>query len=172
MKVLALVLLAPVVFAAAQTNPENPKFSLTIKAIKPEVALGADVDIEIKITNTSEDPLTFDFSHHGGLPDGYQYEVRDEQGALAVRVGKRYVQFPNGDSIELPRILPGSRTKGGVLPGKSQLCAARISEVYLFDHPGKYTIQASRKLPDMPEVYSNIITVTVVAPTPGADAPK
>jgi hypothetical protein len=166
MKVLVLAMLISVLnkyAITAQTNSERAKFTLNISALSTEVALGTDVDIEIKLTNTSEAPLTFEFGHHGGLPDGYQYEVRDEQGAIATKVGKRYVHSSNGDSIQLPNILPGSISKGGVQPGKSQLCSARISEVYQFDHPGKYTIQVSRKESWSPDpVYSNTITITVL----------
>jgi hypothetical protein len=54
-----------------------------------------------------------------------------------------------------------------------------ISDDYNFDHPGKYTIRvwkpATKGTPEKPElnrVYSNTITITVVAPETPADAPK
>lgn len=159
LEILAFALLVPIGLTsalAAQTNPENPKFSLTITADKPEVTLGADIVIGIKITNLSEKPLTFTFGHHGGMPDGYQYDVRDEQGAAVAKVVHKNPLYPTK--------LPGSSIMGGgvIQPGKSIGEGAQISEVYQFGHPGKYSIQVSREVPWSPVIYSNIITVTVL----------
>ena len=67
-KMLPSALLASVVLAvalSAQTNPDNPKFSLTIKADKPEVSLGSEIVFGITTTNLSDGPLVFDFGHQG-----------------------------------------------------------------------------------------------------------
>ena len=66
-KILAFALLATVVIicaCAAQTNPDTPKFSLTITADKSEVTLGSDIEVGIKITNISEEPLNFIFGNN------------------------------------------------------------------------------------------------------------
>jgi hypothetical protein len=89
------------------------------------------------------------------VASGYQYEVRDEQGAMAAKV--------------VPRHLVGRSGQGILKPGNSIESGTWISAVYQFDRPGKYTIQVSRKEPGMPLVQSNIITITVLpAPPPPA----
>jgi hypothetical protein len=167
MKALIFAFLASFGFVSvlsAQTNPDTPKFSLTITADKPEVTLGTDINIGIKITNISEEPLNFIFGNRGNVAIGYQYDVRDEQGAV---VAKRAVR--QDPVFHLPSKLPGSTLRGVIQPGKSIGEATTISDVYQFDRPGTYTIQVSRKEPGMPLVQSNIITITVLpAPPPPA----
>jgi hypothetical protein len=157
MRKLVFALLGSVVVAGAlnaQTNPENQKFKLNIHAVKPVVALGSDVDIEIELTNTSDHPLTFEFGRSGNVATGYRYDVRDEQGEAVPKVAHH-------DPLE-PSRPPGRSGKGEIQSGKSIGEAARISDVFQFDHPGKYTIQVSRVVPSSPTIRSNIITVTVL----------
>lgn len=176
----ALVFLSTFALAtmlAAQSNPESPKFTLSITAVKSEVAVGADVAIAITITNTSESSISIAYhGHQGTLPDGFEYDVRDEKGTPVSKIGKRYVTLPDGRTLQLPNRYPGSVVNGEILiaSGKSEEITgnARISEVYPFDHPGKYTIQASRKVPGMPLVKSNTIAITVVAPESPGDTVK
>jgi len=176
-KMLPSALLASVVLAvalSAQTNPDNPKFSLTIKADKPEVSLGSEIVFGITTTNLSDGPLVFDFGHQGGIPIGYQYDVRYEQGAQVARYEKeRTVQLPNGGTWHIPSPNVSKRI-GGIQPGKSIEQGAIISEIYPFDRPGRYTIQVYRKESWMPSpIYSNIITITVLpaANEPSAEEP-
>jgi len=173
MNVLAFVLMAPFVFAsalAAQTNPEPPKFTLVISADKPEVTLSSDIAIAITITNISAESLTFSFGYHGRMPDGYQFDIQDEQGVTVSKFGPRYRQLPNGNMFRLPDRPAGSMRWGGIEPGKSVKVHATISDDYNFDHPGKYTIRvwkpAAKGTPEKPElnrVSSNTITITVLA---------
>lgn len=178
MKITALMLVAFSTVLVAQTNTESPKLSITITPVIAVVNLGSDVAIRITITNLSMDTITFPFRGiHGTIPDGFQYDVRDENGEPVIKHGKRYVQLPNGNKLQLPSRLSGSTMMNGAIqisPEKSEEIAsnARISEIYPFDHLGKYTIQISRILPGMPVVYSNTITVTVVAPDPASETPK
>ncbi|MGA3264947.1 MAG: hypothetical protein ABSC47_12995 [Terracidiphilus sp.] len=182
MRVLTFSLLAPVVFTGAltaQTNPEPPKFTIVISPDKSEVNLGSDIAIAITITNISEESLTFSFGYHGRMPDGYHFDMRDEQDAKVAKFGPRYRRLPNGNMFRLPDRPAGSMRWGAISPGKSVEEHATISDDYNFDHPGKYTIRvwkpATMGIPDKPElnrVYSNTITVTVVVPTPEAETPK
>jgi len=182
MKVLALVLLAPVAFSSVtfgQTGPESPKFTLVISTDKPEVTLGSDIAIAIKITNISDAPLTSSFGYHGRMPEGYQFEMRDEQGATVAKFGPRYRQLPNGNILQFPSRPAGSMRWGEINPGKSVEEQATISDYYNFDHPGKYTIRvwkpATMGTPEKPElnrIYSNTITITVVGTEAPATAPQ
>jgi len=178
MKALAFALLAPILSSSilsAQTNPEPPKFTILIRADKPEVTLGSDIAIAIKITNISAESLTFSFGYHGRMPDSYQFDMQDEQGVTVAKFGPRYRQLPNGNMFRLPDRPAGSMRWGGIEPGKSVEEHATISDDYNFDHPGKYTIRvwepATKGTPEKPElnrVYSNTITVTVLPATPAA----
>jgi hypothetical protein len=183
-KVLAIAVLAPVVSAivlAAQTAPESSKFTLVISTDKPEVTLGSDIAIAIKITNISDAPLTFSFGYHGRMPDDYQFDMRDEQGTTVARFGPRYKQLPDGFMFRLPDRPAGSMRWGEIDPGKSVEVHATISDDYNFDHPGKYTIRiwkpATMGTPEKPElnrIYSNSITVTVLpadSSTPADEPP-
>jgi hypothetical protein len=173
MSVLAIVLLVPVLFAgslAAQTTSEKPKFTIVISAVKPEVPLGSDIAIAITETNISEEPITMESGYHGNMPDGIYYDVRDEHGAEAAKA-----VYTDGR----PSRPSGSRRLGELKPGDHVMTGATISDDYNFNQVGKYTIRAwrpkTRGNPDNSEsnrVYSNIITITVVAPVPAPDAAK
>jgi len=134
--VLAFAFLGPAVFAgvlAAQTNPEPLKFTIAISAVKAEIASGADVEIVITRTNTSERPIRMEFGRHGNMPDGFQYDIRDEQGAELAKTVYRDIRPSRPD---------GSTRSGELAPGKSTETRATISDVYPFDRPGRYTIRA------------------------------
>lgn len=180
MKVLVLALLVLVVSVCvlnAQTNPEPPKFTIVISADKPEVTLGADITIAITITNISEEEIGIACGNWGRVQAGYQYDMQDEQDAAVARFGPRYRKMPDGFMFRLPDRDPGSIMPGGcgIKPGGFMKVDSTISDEYNFGHPGKYTIRvwkpAKKGTPEKPElnrVYSNTITITVVAPEPEA----
>jgi hypothetical protein len=156
----------------AQTNPENQRFTLTIKAVKPEVTQGSDIDIAITTTNLTDKFLEFQFGNQGNVAIGFEYYVLDEKGAPVAKYGTRYLHFPDGQTVPYPKP-PGKSMPGGIPPGQSSQGGSKISDLYNFDHPGKYTIQVSQtEESSTTPVYSNIITVTVVAPDPAPDAAK
>lgn len=173
MKVLTFAFLAPVLFAgalAAQTKPENPKFTIVVGAEKPAVPLGSNIVIVITTTNISEELIPMEFGGHGNIPDGFHYDVRDEQGAELAKTVYNDIR---------PSRPPGSRRSGELAPGKSKEDRAMISDDYPFDHPGKYSIRvwlpATTATSDKSEsnrVYSNTITITILAPEPEVVAPK
>jgi hypothetical protein len=175
MKILASALLVLVVFACTlhgQTNPVSPKFTLVIKAYKSEVALGSEIGIAITVKSISDEKFTYLFGNQGNVADGYEYDVRDEKGVPVARYGKRVLQLPNGETLQYPRP-PGRSFVGEMRPGDSYEQGSTVSDIFQFDHPGKYTIQVSRKESWSPSpVYSNIITVTVLAPEPQAAESK
>jgi len=184
MKVLTLVFLAQILFAGAlvaQSSPEAAKFTIVISADKPEVTLGADITIAITITNISEEEIVIACGNRGRVPDGYQFEMRDEQGTAVARFGPRYRKMPDGSIFRLPDSYPGNVMLGGcgIKPGGFMKVDSTISNEYNFDHPGKYTIRvwkpATMGTPEKPElnrIYSNTITITVVEPAAPTDAPQ
>jgi hypothetical protein len=168
MKVLALAFFSPVLFTvalAAQANPETAKFTIVISAEKPEVTPGTNVIIWMTTTNISDELIPLEFGGHGNMPDGFHYDIRNEQGGEVAKAVYNDIR---------PSRPSGSRRSGQLAPGKSKKDRAIISDGYSFDHPGKYTIRvwipATRDTPEKPEsgrVYSNTITITIV----GTEAP-
>jgi hypothetical protein len=162
---------------SAQTNPDA-KFTLVLKASDPVVTLGSSVTLEINITNISEEALTLAFGGHGGMPDGYRWEVQDDQGTPVSRFKERTVQLPNGQTWHISGHASGSSLMGRLDPGKSILQFATLNSAFKFDHPGRYTIRTWRPLkpgtgateiPESERVYSNTITITLLPakdPTP------
>ncbi len=172
MRALILALLAPTLTTAslaAQTTPEKPKFTVSIRADNPEVISGSDVDIWMKTTNISDEVIRVQFGYHGNMPDGFYYDIRDEQGAELAKTVYNDIRPSRG---------PGSTRPGYLEPGKSMEARARVSDVYPLARPGKYTIRvwqrAANVLDDSESnrVYSNTITITVVAPEPAPDTDK
>lgn len=129
-------------------------FSLTVSAPIPQVSLGSAIIIGIKVTNVSKSPITLVFGRHGDVAVGFKYDARDPNGKSMKRV-------PPSGGLR-PAIPPGSETRGKLLPGESIEQATRISDLFKFDQPGKYSIQVSRKIAGKPIVRSNVIVITVL----------
>ena len=181
MKALGFALVVPLACTSvllAQAPPENPKFTLAINTDKAQVTKGQDVVISIKITNISGDPMGISFGYHGRMPNGYHFEIRDDQGNEVHRFGPRYKQSPDGKSLRLPDQPAGSSRQADIPPGKSMEGSATISDEFPFDHADTYSIRVwrpakidSTQSPDSTRGYSNTITVTVLpsgGTSPGA----
>jgi len=164
---LALLVPLPCTSMIRAEAPEKPRFTLAIHTNKAQVTKGEDVEIVIKITNISVDPIAFSFGYHGNVPDGYQFEIRDEQGNEVQPFGPRYRKMPNGRMFRLPDRPAGSKVQGDIAPGNSVEESATISDEYPFNQAGTYSIRVSKidssQAPDSPGVCSNTITVTVLA---------
>jgi hypothetical protein len=172
MKALMFAFIAPtlsVVSLAAQANPEKPKFTISIRADNPGVISGSDVDVWMTTTNISDEVIRVQFGYHGNMPDGFYYDIRDEQGAELAKTVYNDIR-PSRDG--------GSTRPGYLEPGKSTEARARVSDVYPLDRPGKYTIRVWRRAANVLDdsesnrVYSNTITITVVAPPASASPPQ
>jgi hypothetical protein len=161
MKAALLLSVLTTIAFASQPRGETPQFTLTISAPQ-RIVLGENVVIEIKIANTSEAPESFVFEHHGGLAEGYKYEVLNEEGEQVPLVEHPPTRFPDGSVLIAPSRAPGSTMLGEIKPGKYILEASILSDRFRFDRPGTYTIRVSRAPSWSPRVYSNMITVRIV----------
>jgi hypothetical protein len=150
--------LLPVLLVAqgysSQASSAVPGFSLTIRPLESPVVLGEGLTIAIRITNVSASPISFLIGHYGNEAVGFAYKVRDENGKSLKRASLQGSLRPTGS--------PGHETMHELMPEKSIEEATKISDVYQFDRPGKYTIQLSRKEPGRPTVRSNVITVMLL----------
>ena len=159
-KMLLFAVFARVAFAS-QPSGETPPFTLTVSA-PPRIVLGTSVVIEIKIANTSDVSESFVFEHHGGLAEGYEYEVRDEKGKQVSLVEHPPMRSPDGSVLITPSRAPGSTLNGEIQSGKYILEGSILSDRFRFDRPGRYTIRVSRAPSWSPRIYSNMITITIV----------
>ena len=92
-----------------------------------------------------------------GVDSAYYFDVRDEDGNPAEKVIRPHMELDAGQP-----------TWCDIPVGSSHLDEERISQVYKFDRPGKYTIQVSRFDPEIKDdrgnplkVLSNTITITI-----------
>jgi hypothetical protein len=173
MKVITFAFLATAVSAGilvAQSNPENQKFTIVISADKPEVPLGSNIVVSIKTTNISDELIPMEFGGYRNMPDGFHYDIRDEQGAKLAKTVYNDIR---------PSKPSGSTRSGQLAPGKSKEDISMISDDYPFDRPGKYTIRVwmpatkgTFEKPESGRVYSNTISITVVGPEAPVTAPQ
>lgn len=167
MKKITFALLAPAAFVvalSAQSGSESPNLMIVINTEKPAVTLGSEIVITIRVTNISMEGVSMtSCAYHGNMPEGYHYDLRDEQGAAVPKI-------INQDPLR-PTRPPGNPMPGGcgIKPGKSLEESATLSDEFNFDRPGKYTIRvwkpATTGTPEGSQsnrVYSNAITVTVL----------
>jgi hypothetical protein len=172
MKALMFAFIASTLFVvslAAQANPEKPKFTISIRSENPEVISGSNIDIWMTTTNISDEVIRVQFGYHGNMPDDFYYDIRDEQGAGVAKTVYNDIRPSRG---------PGSTRPGYLEPGKSAEARARVSDIYAFDRLGKYTIRVWRRAANVMDdsesnrVYSNTITITVLAADPAPDTAK
>jgi len=139
------------------------KFSLAISG--PSSVTGdSPFRIEIRIKNVSTDALDLAGGYRGNLPDGYKYLVRDQKGDVVPEdpLCTRPMKIPRG-GMRLPCQAPGSIRNGSLRPGETWDTSAQLTDLYWFTRLGTYTIQVSRQEAEMPIVYSNVLTLEVLA---------
>jgi hypothetical protein len=156
MRTLALLIVggAAAFLNAAQSTPpkraEQP-FSITITPERVEVKAGAEVDLKVRLTNTSNRDIgPRGIFYAQGLDTSYRYDCRDASGKS---VAKEI--FAMGGLGDVPSLRPG----------ESRDSTAQITNACDLSRPGKYEIQASRSIPDDPKhqaIKSNKVTITVL----------
>jgi hypothetical protein len=146
-KLLFLVPLLTVFVRAQAASPAQP-FSITISGPE-EVKAGADIEINIQLTNSSDHEINLIEFYENGVNLSYSYDVRDEKGVLREKKSKRR----SGGSVKPRTVKVGESIEAGTL----------VSRVFDMSQPGQYVIQVSHAISDDPKnaVKSNSITVKV-----------
>jgi hypothetical protein len=148
-------------FALGQQSNDLP-FKIAITAENVTIVVGAEVSIEVSLTNTSNHAVYEGVAYWDGigLDTTFRFEVRDSHGKL---VPKR--TYPH-EELRTGRVR--FRT---IAAGQTVTQPQPVSALYDMRKPGKYTIQVSRGVSDKyAEIKSNIVKVTV---TPnGKDAAR
>lgn len=141
-------------FALCQ-QPNNQPFKIAITGENFTVVAGAEVSIEVSLTNTSNQDVYEGVVYWDGigLDTTFRFEVRDEHGKL---VPKRI--YPH-EELRTGRVR--FRT---IAAGQTLTQSQPVSALYDMRKPGKYTIQVSRGASDRyGEIKSNIVTVKVTS---------
>jgi hypothetical protein len=142
-------------FAFGQ-QPSQPPFKIVITAEKPTIVAGSEVSINVDLTNTTNQDVTEGVMYKDGinLDSTLRFEVRDEHGKL---LPKR--SFPNEE------LRTGSVVFRTIRAGQTLTQPQAVSMLYDMQKPGKYTIQAFRRVSKDPkdDIKSNIVTVTITA---------
>jgi hypothetical protein len=147
-------------------NPELP-FTLTasVNARNPSqddrgdktVRVGSGVTVRIRKTNTTDQEIPKLGPENG--PSGYNFDVRDENGNLIAQ------QNPTTQWAKGGGPAPVLGTKDLVLqPGESKIDYMPLSRWYDLSKPGRYTIQVSERVSNVPGsavVKSNTVTITI-----------
>ncbi|HUJ31712.1 MAG TPA: hypothetical protein VLY23_10565 [Candidatus Acidoferrum sp.] len=149
-KMFWLVLLAAALAApclSQEGNATSPDFSLTISA-PAHIKVGSEVDLTIKITNTSTHDIDAGSFYADGVDMAYRYELRDSVGNLVRNKHREMI-----GSIRAKTLKPGDSAEEKVL----------ISRIADMTRPGQYKLRVSRTVggPTDGVVKSNEIALTV-----------
>jgi hypothetical protein len=125
-------------------------FSISIKASSEQVAAGTQIDLEIKVLNTSDEMMVARsaFEAYDGDPT-YEYSCHDSAGNL---VSKEIVMV--GSAHDPPLLKPGEAYDSTVL----------LNRVCDLSRPGRYEVELYRGVPmGQPQyvIKSNKIEITV-----------
>jgi hypothetical protein len=140
-------------------NPPQsaPSFTLTISTKTTEFRVGSRVSIDVVMQNITKHTIDHSDWYSDAGEMSFSCDVRDEDGKSIEKIAHQH-----------PELDTPSYYWGAVPPGESIASKLRISRLYKFDKPGKYTIQVSRPDPDFPDVNgkpalikSNTITITI-----------
>ena len=135
----------------------NPHFSVTISASNEVVKAGSPMDLEIRMTNTSNGEISLGAGIwvYGNIDPFYAYDCRDEKEKL---VKKDYAVVAT----------LGDRATPTLKPGEFREEVVTVSNACDLSRSGKYTIEVSRIDRDDAKhrlVKSNKVTVIVTALT-------
>jgi hypothetical protein len=165
MRILAgLLILGVASIAYSQTL--HPPFTITIGADKSEVKAGDPVDLNIAMKNISDHEVDCGGAPSNALDRRYAYDVVYEDGQAAPKIVKKHPEIGETGSIWRCVIKPGETATAA---------GGRISQLYDFSRPGKYSIQVSRHVAfdaHSDVVKSNTIVITVVPAEEGTPAKK
>ena len=143
MRILHILMLVSITSVLAPSQNETAKGSpltIVIAVETPVVKAGSGVSVNGRLTNTSSKPLDASGCYCGpsGLDSYLTWEVRDDKGHLAAKKVYPHPELATSSAI-LDRI---------VKPGESLAGSQDIGRLFDMTRPGKYVIQASRRVSD------------------------
>jgi len=155
MKLIACALTS-VLLAGAGIGTPQP-FSLSILGPQGPLKHGSLVELTVTLTNRSVGEIVI---RDRNRSCDYELEVRESSGQPAPGTSyKRALKCSNKFAVTA-----GKNSIRNLRPGESYSDSMIVNQLYDLSRPGKYTIQASRAIPQElggGTVQSNIITLTV-----------
>ena len=132
-------------------QPNTAPFKITISTDRSTVVSGADVLVDVSLTNVSNRDVEEGVMYKQGinLDSTLRFEVRDEHGKLAP---KRV--YPHEE------LRPGNIVFRTIRAGQTLTQPQPVSAFYDMRKPGRYTIQVWRRHPEF-DIKSDIVTITV-----------
>lgn len=140
-------------------QPAQKPFSITINTATDNLRVGADLRVEITLTNTSASQIHI--AKTNGADDAeihYTVDVRDDQGNLAP-----YTTYSRNLKAGT-KVLVWSDLTYTLEPGGTLKDTALVTKLYDLTRPGKYSIQVSREIPKNLGgglAKSNVVSVTI-----------
>src|SRR6266446_2911509 len=121
----------------AQKHTAKPPFTLVLTAEKPTVSLGSDVWVKIRWTNTSDQSLdaSANILDATNVDPNFLFELLDASGHP---VPRKVYRFPQNF---------GHADFGTLKAGDSITHDVNLVRLFDLKHPGKYTLQVSRRAP-------------------------
>lgn len=142
---------------SAPAQSTNPAFALKLGAKQTQNRAGDNVWIKIAQTNVSNHRVSCAYTGGNAVNTQYHYEVTNEDGNPAEKAVQSAHVPPPADYMQCE-----------LDPGESNSNTICLSNVFMLDRPGKYTVQVWRPDPDSKDgdgnptkVYSNTITITI-----------
>jgi hypothetical protein len=139
----------------------QPRYTLTVIAVKPMVKVGSELRLQIIQKNTTDKDQPFWVENAARLHGEYLHliEVRQSDGKQPLR-SKYFREVKD----EAGNFVPGTASNGALIakkPGEAIVSSIDLNELYELK-PGKYTVRVFQK-DDIGKVTvtSNIIAVTV-----------
>src|SRR5258708_4630934 len=165
--ILSLALTA--ILAIQNTNQsatsQRPVISVTLSSVSTVIKLGSEIRLKIVVTNTSDHDLHLRRSI--GKDQGEflnRFEVYDEQGNAAVKT--KYYKDITGEKIENeePQELYLNFAGSLLKPGESLNEEVILNKLYVFDKPGKYTIQVEHEDPETKTLIKSNTVIRTLTP--------
>lgn len=135
-------------------QPNQSPFKIVVAVENSTVVAGSEVTLDVSLTNTSNQDVSEGVMYKDatGIDSTLRFEVRDRNGKL---IPKR--TYPH------PELATGSVKFRTISAGQTLTQRQTVSALYDLRKPGKYTVQAFRRISDNPndDIKSNIVTITV-----------
>jgi len=135
-------------------QPNQSPFKIVVAVENSTVVAGSEVTLDVSLTNTSNQDVSEGVMYKDatGIDSTLRFEVRDGNGKL---IPKR--TYPH------PELATGSVKFRTISVGQTLTQRQTVSALYDLRKPGRYAVQAFRRISDNPndDIKSNIVTITV-----------
>jgi hypothetical protein len=149
------ILIACCAWMAFASEPTQQPFAISLSIEKPEIKVGGDVWVKVRVTNRSNHVMDMSANINDmiGVNPNYIFDVHNSSGTPAPKHVYKHLELATGSPIFR-----------SLKPGESLTDEQNLSRLNDFTEPGQYQIQCSQRVSSDDKdgvIKSNIITVTV-----------